>query len=47
MASPRYLLDTNIVSDLVRHPAGRICDRALIIIPAMRWRALRSQGFQP
>jgi tRNA(fMet)-specific endonuclease VapC len=27
MARPRYLLDTNIVSDLVRHPAGRIRDR--------------------
>lgn len=23
----RYLLDTNIVSDLVRHPQGRIADR--------------------
>ena len=23
----RYLLDTNIVSDLVRHPQGRICER--------------------
>jgi tRNA(fMet)-specific endonuclease VapC len=22
----RYLLDTNIVSDLVRHPQGRIAD---------------------
>ena len=26
MARPRYLLDTKIVSDLVRHPAGRIRD---------------------
>lgn len=24
MAAPRYLLDTNIVSDLVRHPAGTV-----------------------
>lgn len=23
----RYLLDTNIVSDLVRHPLGRIAER--------------------
>ena len=23
----RYLLDTNIVSDLVRHPAGKVADR--------------------
>jgi tRNA(fMet)-specific endonuclease VapC len=27
MPEPTYLLDTNILSDLVRHPAGRICDR--------------------
>jgi tRNA(fMet)-specific endonuclease VapC len=27
MAKPAYLLDTNILSDLVRHPAGRIRDR--------------------
>lgn len=26
MAKPLYLLDTNILSDLVRHPAGRIHD---------------------
>lgn len=27
MAMPRYLLDTNIMSDLVRHPQGRIAER--------------------
>lgn len=26
-ASPRFLLDTNILSDLVRHPQGAIADR--------------------
>ncbi|NBC15002.1 MAG: PIN domain-containing protein [Gammaproteobacteria bacterium] len=26
MAKPAYLLDTNILSDLIRHPAGRIRD---------------------
>jgi len=26
-ACPRYLLDTNIVSDLVRHPAGAVMQR--------------------
>jgi tRNA(fMet)-specific endonuclease VapC len=27
----RYLLDTNIVSDLVRHPQGRIADRIRVV----------------
>jgi len=27
MEGKRYLLDTNILSDLVRHPAGRITER--------------------
>lgn len=27
MISPRYLLDTNIVSDLVRHPQGDVANR--------------------
>jgi tRNA(fMet)-specific endonuclease VapC len=27
MANPRYLLDTNIVSDLVRNPQGRVTQR--------------------
>lgn len=27
MSSPRYLLDTNILSDLVRHPQGRVAER--------------------
>ncbi|MEW5892264.1 MAG: type II toxin-antitoxin system VapC family toxin [Pseudomonadota bacterium] len=27
MSSPRFLLDTNILSDLVRHPQGRIAQR--------------------
>ena len=27
MAGPRYLLDTNIVSDLIRHPSGVIRER--------------------
>ncbi len=27
MSSPRFLLDTNILSDLVRHPRGRIAQR--------------------
>jgi len=27
VSSPRFLLDTNILSDLVRHPQGRIAQR--------------------
>lgn len=27
MAAPRYLLDTNIVSDLLRHPGGNVARR--------------------
>jgi tRNA(fMet)-specific endonuclease VapC len=27
MSLPRYLLDTNILSDLVRHPQGRVAER--------------------
>jgi len=27
VSSPRFLLDTNILSDLVRHPRGRIAQR--------------------
>lgn len=27
MSSPRYMLDTNIVSDLMRNPQGRVFDR--------------------
>lgn len=27
MTSPRYLLDTNILSDLVRHPQGAVAQR--------------------
>lgn len=27
MAEPRYLLDTNILSDLIRHPAGPVARR--------------------
>lgn len=29
--APRYLLDTNIVSDLVRHPAGLARDRIALL----------------
>lgn len=27
MSAPRFLLDTNIVSDLVRHPQGRVAQK--------------------
>ena len=27
----RFLLDTNVVSDLVRHPRGRIADRIAVV----------------
>ena len=27
MSAPRFLLDTNIVSDLVRHPQGRVAKK--------------------
>jgi tRNA(fMet)-specific endonuclease VapC len=27
MSQPRYLLDTNVLSDLVRHPQGRVAQR--------------------
>jgi tRNA(fMet)-specific endonuclease VapC len=31
MANARYLLDTNIVSDLVRNPQGRVAERIRVV----------------
>lgn len=31
MNSPRYLLDTNILSDLIRHPQGRIAQKIAVV----------------
>ncbi len=31
MASHRYLLDTNILSDLVRHPSGHVAERIITV----------------
>lgn len=31
MNAPRYLLDTNILSDLVRHPQGRVAQRIAVV----------------
>jgi tRNA(fMet)-specific endonuclease VapC len=28
---PRYLLDTNILSDLIKHPSGRVRDRIIAV----------------
>jgi len=54
---PRYLLDTNIVSDLVRHPqgtvAGRIADvgedavcTSIIVAAELRYGAERSASYR-
>ncbi len=53
MTGPRYLLDTNIVSDLVRHPGGRVMQRtaavgveqigiSIIVACEMRFGAMKS-----
>jgi tRNA(fMet)-specific endonuclease VapC len=33
----RYLLDTNIVSDLLRHPQGRVVERIRAVGNVVRW----------
>lgn len=35
MVMPRYLLDTNILSDLIRHPHGRVHECLKAVLPAM------------
>ncbi len=53
MNGPRYLLDTNIVSDLVRHPSGSVMQRiaaigveqigiSIIVACEMRFGAIKS-----
>lgn len=53
MNGPRYLLDTNIVSDLVRHPGGSVMQRiaaigveqigiSIIVTCEMRFGAIKS-----
>jgi tRNA(fMet)-specific endonuclease VapC len=52
MEGKRYLLDTNIVSDLVRHPAGQVAERiglvgeetictSLVVAAELRFGALK------
>ena len=52
MSSFTYLLDTNIVSDLVRHPAGKIAQRieavgeervctSLVVVAELRYGAYK------